>query len=127
MRHSIGATRACLVGLLMAAGCAPAFSQNVGLTVDLMAPTTACTGSKCPTDISLPNLGAVLPADAGTLDGTGGAVVTLNQAAASPIVCSEQSGASTFGAQTPYHFSPIYNNASPGGIVRVRCRRRQHC
>jgi hypothetical protein len=116
MRHSIGAARACLVGLLMAAGCAPAFSQNMGLTVDLMAPNTPCTGSKCPSDISLPNMGEIIAADAGTFDGGSGAVVTLSTTAASPIVCSEQSGASTFGAQTPYHFTPIYNNASPGGL-----------
>ncbi len=104
MRHSIGATRACLVGLVMAAASAPAFSQNLGLTVDLMAPITACTGSKCPSDISLPNLSSVIVADSN------------GNPVANTAVCSEQSGTSTFGAQTPYHFSPIYNNATPGGL-----------
>jgi hypothetical protein len=119
MRHTWGAARAYLFGSLVAVVSVPAFSQNIGLTVDLMAPNTACTGSKCPSDISLPNLGATIAVDAATLDGTGGAIVTLNTAAASPIVCSEQTGASTFGAQGAYRFSPVYSNASPGGLFDV--------
>ena len=119
MRHTWGAARAYLFGSLVAVVSVPAFSQNIGLTVDLMAPNTACTGSKCPSDISLPNLGATIAVDTATLDGTGGAIVTLNTAAASPIVCSEQTGASTFGAQGAYRFSPVYSNASPGGLFEV--------
>ena len=116
MRHSIGAARACLVGLLMAAGYAPAFSQNLGLTVDLMAPNTACTGSKCPSDIVLPNLGEAIAADSAVYDGTTGASVILDTAEASPIVCSEQRGPSTFGAQGSFVFLPSYSNVSPGGL-----------
>jgi hypothetical protein len=115
MQHLPRAARAYLLGCLFAAASAPAFSQSLGLTVDLMAPSTACTGSKCPSDISLPNLGAVIPADSVTFDGTTGATATLTTAAANPIVCSEQSGAS-FGPQHAFRFSPIYSNASPGGL-----------
>ena len=86
MRHLPRAARAYLFGCLFAVASVPAFSQNIALTVDLMAPNTACTGSKCPSDISLPNLGSAIAADAETLDGNGGAIVTLNTAAATPIV-----------------------------------------
>jgi hypothetical protein len=116
MRHSIGALRACLVGVVIAAASAPAFSQNLGLTVDLMAPNTACSGSKCPTDISLPNLGSSIASDSMVADGTTGASVVLNTAAATPIVCSEQRGPTTFGPLGTFVFKPSYSNASPGGL-----------
>ncbi len=113
MRHSPCAARAYLCAWLMAAS-APAFSQSLGLTVDMMAPSTQCTGSKCPSDINLPQMGGVISAVDASLTGTLG-TVTLDTAAALPIVCSEQHG-STFGANGTYQFSPIYNNASPGGL-----------
>ena len=114
MRLSPCAARAYLCASLIAAAAAPAFSQTLGLTVDMMAPSTQCTGSKCPSDISLPQMGGVISAVDASLTGTLG-TVTLDTAAALPIVCSEQHG-STFGANGTYQFSPIFNNASPGGL-----------
>ncbi len=115
MRHSPRAARAWLFGFVIAVVSGPAFSQNLGLTVDLMAPTTACTGSKCPSDISLPNLGSSIPADQGNYDGTTGVTATLTTGAASPIVCSEQHGTQSFGAVGSFVFSPSYYNPSPTG------------
>ncbi|HEX4479912.1 MAG TPA: hypothetical protein VH082_03830 [Rudaea sp.] len=57
-----------------------------------------------------------IPADKGTYDGTTGVTALLTTGAASPMVCSEQRGAATFGAMGSFVFSPSYNNATPGGL-----------
>ncbi len=108
-----------LVGFLIAAASVPAFASDTGFTVDLVAPSTACVGSKCPSDISLPELGGVANATGVTMGGTSSQVV-LDSAIAQPIVCSEASGSGapySYGAVGPYQISPIFNNVSPGGLL----------
>jgi hypothetical protein len=107
-----------LVGCLIAAASVPAFASDTGFTIDLMAPATSCVGSKCPSDISLPELGGVANAADVQMTGTSSAV-TLDNTVAEPIVCSEASvsgAAYGYGAVGPYQISPIFNNASPGGL-----------
>src|ERR1700722_13048673 len=117
MRHLPRTACVYLVGCLIAVASVPAFASDIGLTVDLMAPSTACVGSKCPSDISLPQLGHVIAATSGMLDGAQG-TVTLDATASSPVVCGEQQPNGFGPATNPvvYHFSPVYNNASPGGL-----------
>ncbi len=118
MRHLPRTACAYLVGCLIAAGSFPAFASDIGLTVDLMAPSTACVGSKCPSDISLPELGNVVDATTVSMTGTS-STATLDDTVAQPIVCSEASGNGPpygYGAVGSYQISPIFNNTSPGGL-----------
>ena len=107
-----------LVGFLIAGASVPALASDTGFTVDLVAPSTACVGSKCPSDISLPELGGVANATDVQMTGTSSAV-TLDNTVAEPIVCSEASvsgAAYGYGAVGSYQISPIFNNSSPGGL-----------
>src|SRR5580693_3137350 len=118
MRHLPRTACVYLVGCLIAAASVPAFASDIGLTVDLMAPSTACVGSKCPSDITLPELGNVVDATTVAMTGTS-STATLDDTVAQPIVCSDASGNGPpygYGAVGSYQISPIFNNTSPGGL-----------
>lgn len=110
-----------LVGCLVAAASVPASASDIGFTVDLLAPTTSCVGSKCPSDISLPQMGALSGPNGIAMLGTS-SKIPLDTLNAKPIVCSEVSGGGapySYGAIGTYQFSPVYTNVSPGALFEV--------
>jgi len=126
MLHSIGAARACLVGLVMAAASAPVFSSNVSLTVDLLAPSGSCSGSSCPSDINLPNLGSAIGSTGWTFTQGAGtptnfiSTFALDNTVAKPIVCSEANGTAssyTLGPTGGNRFTATYSNVASSGLL----------
>jgi hypothetical protein len=110
-----------LVGLFIAAASVPAFASDIGFTIDLLAPTTNCVGSKCPSDISLPQVGALSGPNGIAMLGTS-SKIPLDTLNAKPIVCSEVSGGGapySYGAVGTYQFSPVYTNVLPGALFEV--------
>ena len=125
MRHLPRAARACLLASLAAVSL-PAFSSNVSLTVDLLAPNTTCTGSSCPSDINLPNLGSAIGSNGWTFTQGAGtptnyvSTFTLDNTVAKPIVCSEASGTAssyTLGPSSGTRFTATYANLPAGGLT----------
>ena len=126
MRHLPRAARACFVACLMAAVSVPAFSSNVSLTVDLLAPSGACNGNSCPSDINLPNLGSVIGSTGWTFaQGTGTptnfvSTFALDNTVSRPLVCSEASGTAssyTLGPSGGNRFAATYSNIAAGGLL----------
>jgi hypothetical protein len=118
MRHLPRTACAYLVGCFIAAASVPAFADDIGFTIDLLAPSTNCVGSVCPSDISLPQLGGVAGATTVSMLGTS-STVTLDNVVAQPIVCSEVKNSSPpygFGPTGAYEISPVFSNAFPGGL-----------
>ena len=121
MRHLPRTACVYLVGCLVAAASVPAFASDIGFTVDLLAPSTNCVGNKCPSDISLPQMGALSGPNGIVMGGTS-SQISLDTVSAQPIVCSEASHSMapySYGPVGIYQFSPIYTNTSPGGIFEV--------
>ena len=128
MRHLPRALGACVGFCVFVTAYAGSGSNPLGLTIDLLAPATQCTGSgsgtSCPSDIDLPELGAA------PIGGTGFTYsqvapnyvtsVTLDNTVSSPIVCDEIRGSGApyaFGPATTQQFSPSFANPSPGGLL----------
>lgn len=109
-----------LVGCFIAAASVPAFADDIGFTIDLLAPSTNCVGNKCPGDISLPQVGA-LSGPSGIVMGGTSSRIPLDSLNAQPIVCSEVSGTPpySYGPVGIYQFSPVYTNALSGGTFAV--------
>src|ERR1700685_1238487 len=120
MRHLPRTACVYLVGCLIAAASVPAFASDIGFTIDLLAPSTNCVGNKCPSDISLPQVGALSGPNGMVMLGTS-SKIPLDTVSAQPIVCSEVSGGAPYGYGPVgiYQFSPVYTNASPGGTFEV--------
>ena len=121
MRHLPRTACAYLVGCFIAATSVPAFASDIGFTIDLLAPSTNCVGNKCPSDISLPQMGALSGPNGIVMGGTS-SQIPLDTVSAQPIVCSEASHSMapySYGPVGTYQFSPIYTNASPGGTFEV--------
>ena len=124
MRHLPSVARASVFGFVLAAVSAPALSSNLQLTVDLLAPSTACTTGGCPSDFAVPGI-ADLPVSATSFsfdftDTYGLTEVALDNALTRPIVCDELSGTGpsyTFGATGGSRFSPSFTNSTPGGLL----------
>jgi hypothetical protein len=121
MRHLPRTACAYLVSCLIAGASVPAFADDIGFTIDLLAPSTNCVGNKCPSDISLPQMGA-LSGPSGIVMGGTSSRIPLDTLSAQPIVCSEVSNGGppySYGAVGTYQFSPVYTNVSPGGLFEV--------
>ena len=129
MRHLPRAARACFIGLFTAAVSAPAFSSNVSLTLDLLAPDASdvpCSGDVCPSDINLPGLGSVIGSTDWTYaQGQGTptnfvSTFTLDNAVTGPIVCNEAVGNAnsyTLGPSSGSRFTATYSNVAAGSLL----------
>src|SRR5487761_2458963 len=83
------------------AGQATAAGSPLGLTIDLLAPSTPCTESQCPADINIPALTSA-PVGSSLFSYTTGpgsptnylSTITLDNAnsATYPLICDEMSG-----------------------------------
>ena len=102
-------------------------SSPLGLTLDLIAPSTPCNGSKCPADINLPALGAA-PLDSSTFfyaPGQGSpanyvATMAMDNAVANPLVCDEIAGSVppyNLGPAGALRFAPTFANPLGNGLL----------
>ncbi len=97
-----------------------ASASPLGVTLDLVAPSTPCIGSSCPADISLPVIGANSLGSSAFSYGVGSgtptnyvAAVTLDNTATNPIVCDEIGGPVATTRFTPEYFNPV----ASGGLL----------
>jgi hypothetical protein len=120
MRHGPRAVCASIGFVLYVAASAPVPASSLGFTLDLLAPSTACSGGNCPSDIVLPLLGAVpfggsalayAPASGNFLT-----TVSIDQSVAGPIVCDEING-SQVGPNTTNRLALVFTNPSPGDLL----------
>ncbi|HMM56560.1 MAG TPA: hypothetical protein PKD77_03055 [Rudaea sp.] len=105
-------------------GSAVAATSPIGLTIDLLAPNTACNGSQCPTDINIPILSA-LPLGSSLFSYATGpgsptnylSTVTLDNtnAASYPVICDEVSGSTPGPAGAVGFTTPFSNSSFSGG------------
>lgn len=108
-------------------GPAVAATSPLGLTIDLLAPNTACNGNQCPADIDIPLL-AEMPLGSTMFAYASGpaspvnflSTVTLDSTnpATYPVVCDEASGSSQ-GPSGPVGFKTQFSNSSAqgGGVL----------
>ncbi len=116
MRHVSSALSAvagfCILSLAGQVGASP-----LGLTLDLVASSTPCNGSRCPADISLPLIGAAPLGSTAFQYGTGlgtptnyVAAVTLDNTATQPIVCDEINSVGAGGPSATTRFTLNFTN-----------------
>lgn len=109
MRQLTRAVCACFGFCMLVAAAGPAYSSNLGFSIDVVAPTTPCSNGNCPSDTNLPLLGESEVGGTNFAYSSVGsnfiANATFDSTVTTPIVCDQNVAASTI-----FRFSPIYYN-----------------